>query len=327
MLINKSKILNERTNDCSHILNRLQDNLSTDIFLFRLQRYFRYPDKKGGKLNSLTDKCAFMNFYLRTLKDLPKLKKFRSHFKQISFAEYVRIIIHFCLSIMYSLYKMAATSMLPKQLQNKSSNTENGFSDILKIQRIGNNNQYFTLPHFYPPDKNEVFLDCGCFDGRTSVLFERYCDGGYDRIIAFEPSPINYERCLLVLKDYPNTTIISSGIDMNPGQINFSANLGGSSRINLDSDLTVPVTTLDIECAHERVTFIKMDIEGMELRALQGAKEIIKNNKPKLAICVYHELEDIYTIPEYLLSLCGDYKFWLRHYSVGHSEETVLYAM
>lgn len=50
---------------------------------------------------------------------------------------------------------------------------------------------------------------------------------------------------------------------------------------------------------NEKVTFIKMDIEGAELETLKGASRLIAEQKPKLAVCVYHKPEDIFTIPEF----------------------------
>lgn len=73
------------------------------------------------------------------------------------------------------------------------------------------------------------------------------------------------------------------------------------------------------------ITFIKMDIEGAEKESILGAKEIIKKYKPKLAICVYHKLEDIYMIPKMIKELVPEYKLYLRHHSLG-MWETVCYA-
>ena len=68
-----------------------------------------------------------------------------------------------------------------------------------------------------------------------------------------------------------------------------------------------------------------MDVEGEEYEALKGAARIIEEQKPKLAISVYHKNEDIFLIPQLLLELRKDYKFYLRHYSLV-TNETVLYA-
>ncbi|GHV47002.1 hypothetical protein FACS1894204_09750 [Synergistales bacterium] len=68
-----------------------------------------------------------------------------------------------------------------------------------------------------------------------------------------------------------------------------------------------------------------MDIEGAEPGALEGAKKIIIQDKPDLAICVYHAIEHYWTIPLMLRSWVKEYKFYLRTYSFG-GFETVLYA-
>lgn len=69
-----------------------------------------------------------------------------------------------------------------------------------------------------------------------------------------------------------------------------------------------------------------MDIEGAELKALEGARECILKYSPRLAICIYHKAEDIYEIGNYILSLNPDYKLYIRHYTTC-MWETVLYAI
>lgn len=75
----------------------------------------------------------------------------------------------------------------------------------------------------------------------------------------------------------------------------------------------------------EKVDFIKMDIEGSELKALYGAEHTIKKHKPKLAISLYHKPEDFITIPVYLNNLSLGYEFFLDHFTSIHWE-TVLFA-
>lgn len=77
---------------------------------------------------------------------------------------------------------------------------------------------------------------------------------------------------------------------------------------------------------NNKVTYIKMDIEGSELMALYGAEEIIKKQRPKLAICVYHKPDHLWEIPFYLRNIVLDYKIFLRHHSTL-DYETVCYAV
>ncbi len=96
-----------------------------------------------------------------------------------------------------------------------------------------------------------------------------------------------------------------------------------------DGDEDIPLTTIDHVVDQEslkKVDFVKMDIEGAELAALRGAAETIKKHRPKLAISLYHKIEDFIAIPQYLQSLCSSYDFYLDHYTIFASE-TVLFAI
>lgn len=75
----------------------------------------------------------------------------------------------------------------------------------------------------------------------------------------------------------------------------------------------------------DRLSFIKMDIEGAELDALKGAEASIRRFRPKLAISLYHSLSDFHTIPAWIESLDLGYRFHLKHATI-HAEETVLFA-
>ena len=105
---------------------------------------------------------------------------------------------------------------------------------------------------------------------------------------------------------------------------------GGSMLLENDSadadDIeSVVVDSIDNQCAQDRVTFVKMDVEGAEMEALKGAVNVIKRDHPKLAICIYHKPEDLYEIPFWIHEMFPEYKLYLRHHMYC-IHETVIYA-
>jgi len=176
-------------------------------------------------------------------------------------------------------------------------------------------------------DKNEVFVDAGCYDGNDIAQFKALCDESYEKIVAFEPNVQLYENCVNKLKNSNNLHIYPLGLWNETNELNFGE-FGANSRIveNYSKGIKIKTVRLDDILNEDKVTYIKMDIEGAELRALEGAQQTILKYRPKLAICLYHKPEDIWEIPNYILSLHTDYKLVIRHYSFYHSE-TVLYAI
>ena len=108
-------------------------------------------------------------------------------------------------------------------------------------------------------------------------------------------------------------------------QLHFAANNKSNSAISHEGNLLIQCVALDLCLPDFEPSFISMDIEGAEFDALQGMKEIIKKHHPKLAVCVYHSPDHIWTIPQFLHELVPEYKFYLRNYT-GFTSETVLYA-
>ena len=99
----------------------------------------------------------------------------------------------------------------------------------------------------------------------------------------------------------------------------------GSRIVKEKTETSIKTVALD-NCVSGPVTFIKMDIEGAELEALKGSREIIKKYRPRLAISAYHKKEDLVELPLYIKELVSDYKLYIRHYS-NAGIETVLYAV
>lgn len=188
--------------------------------------------------------------------------------------------------------------------------------------------QYFDLEYLKVDNDKEIFLDVGCYDGNSSINFKKWCGEHEYFIYAFEPDSRCIETCILNLNNQKiNYKLIPKGVWSDEMQISFFYSDYGDSCICREcGSVGIPVISLDKELQDERVTFIKMDIEGAELQALIGAKKIIRKNKPKLAISVYHKKEDIFEIPQVILEYYSGYTLYLRHYSID-SNETVLYAI
>lgn len=186
-------------------------------------------------------------------------------------------------------------------------------------------NQYFDLEEL-PKNTNEVFVDGGCLDGQSFLGFHRWCGGSYQAIHAFEPDQSSIEKCKKSANSSNRITIHNKGLWHENAILHFCSGLGGSSRIDTVGDVSVDVVSLDQYLIDIIPTFIKLDIEGAELDALIGAKNLISKYKPKIAVCVYHKESDIWEIPSYLLQLRNDYQFYIRHYSLS-AIETVLYAI
>lgn len=173
--------------------------------------------------------------------------------------------------------------------------------------------------------KDEIFIDGGCYDFETCKMLLEKCEPY--RIYAFEPDKYNLEKVKSEIKllGLKNVEIINSGLWDCEKTLYFSSKGTIMSRVDENGEDQIHVVSID-ERIKDNVTFIKMDIEGSELKALKGAEKTIKKYKPKLAISIYHKLDDIVTIPDFIHSIVPEYKFYLRHYSLCESE-TVLYAI
>lgn len=189
--------------------------------------------------------------------------------------------------------------------------------------------QYFDLiPFQEQKNRMESFIDGGALDGRSSMMFQKWCKGKYSKIWIFEPDPINVNKCKNFfcknnIKDY---VIVPKGISDINGEVNFEACANGLSHINQNGKVKIVTCRIDDIVGNEQVTFIKMDIEGSEYQGLRGAEKTIRKQKPKLAISVYHKTEDIINLAELILEYNPNYKLYIRHY-MPLQEETVLYAI
>lgn len=170
----------------------------------------------------------------------------------------------------------------------------------------------------------QVFVDAGGFDGDTTEEFcRRYPD--YRKVFLFEPSPINMAAARKRLVQTRDVEFHEAGISDREGTLRFDTHAGSASSVTEDEGESITVTTLD--CAiHEPVSWIKMDLEGWEIKALHGAQRLIAEHSPQLTIAVYHRASDFRNIARYVLSINPTYRLHLRHYTQGWSETVMFFT-
>lgn len=191
-----------------------------------------------------------------------------------------------------------------------------------------NSHSYFSQD-FYPISSDEVLFDCGAFTGDTIEDFVTFTNKKYKKIVAFEPDEKNVKRLNAFINNkIENVVVIQKATGDKNGKAAFLNNGNMFSKTvdvkDSSDELSVDIVRLDNYIDYHP-TLIKMDIEGAELKSLIGASQIIKTQKPKLAICIYHMPFDFYDIPKFLKSLVPEYKFKVRQHEPGFCE-TVLYA-
>lgn len=184
--------------------------------------------------------------------------------------------------------------------------------------------QYFDL---FNASDDEVFVDAGSFDGGTIVDFANWTGRKHKKVFAFEPMAQMIPAIQNTVREnnISNIEIQNYAVWNRREELYFEFAAAGSKVADSGVE-TVQAVSIDEIVKDERVTYIKMDVEGAEMRALMGAKRTIMKNRPRLAICIYHKPEDVFEIGNFILDLVPEYKFYIRHYA-SNVWETVLYAI
>ncbi|MDR1951999.1 MAG: FkbM family methyltransferase [Elusimicrobiota bacterium] len=167
--------------------------------------------------------------------------------------------------------------------------------------------------------RNDVVIDAGAWIGD----FSAYAVSKGAIAYAFEPVHKSFELLKKTAelnegKIYP----IKLGLGEKENELPIyidEKNGGGESRVGLNfvgnkvSDITekIKIITLDKFVKDnniKKVDFIKADIEGAERDLLRGAREVLREFAPKLAICTYHFLEDAELLEKIILEANPKYK-------------------
>lgn len=243
------------------------------------------------------------------------------------------------------IFKMHAREIISvfDTLEDKLS--QDTFLEVVRARMSGNyvspdlfcENQYFALPHFRRMDSNEVFVNCGAYVGDTieKYIWSRF--GVFRKIIGFEPDRNNFnamKKRISRLRDEWNLN--KDSIELYPYALSDIKNT--VSIRNAEETMGLGGKVLEGECdgaeclmisidevINEPISFLNADVESYEYRMLLGAKETIRNWKPNLAISIYHNAVDMFSIPLLIKELVPEYKIAVRHHSY-QLYDTVLYA-
>ena len=184
-------------------------------------------------------------------------------------------------------------------------------------------------------EPGDVVLDAGACWGDTALYFAHQA-GEQGKVYSFEFIPGNIKlfkiNTSLNLHLEKRIALIQHPVSNKTGDTIYFKDLGPGSKVEFQpfKEQTGTVTTVSIDnfiAANNinKVDFIKIDIEGAEPLALEGAIETIKKFRPKLAVAIYHSMDDFANIPKWILDLNLNYELFIGHYTI-HAEETICFA-
>jgi len=179
------------------------------------------------------------------------------------------------------------------------------------------------------------FVDVGAFDGDTLEALHNQ-KVRLESVLAFEPDMRNFQSLVERVRVHgpyaPQTLLFPCGVGRSCGSAIFLEDGSESSKAIKDASLTqgnrtmVPVVGLDEILFGFRPNYIKFDVEGFEEEALCGMRKTIEENRPMLAVSVYHQPEDLFHLPLLLSSWNCPAHYYLRMHG-EHTFDTVLYVI
>jgi len=172
----------------------------------------------------------------------------------------------------------------------------------------------------------ETYVDAGAYDGDSVRRFIDRVGGRYTRVLAFEPDPNTYTRLKQCFAHEPRVKTLNAGLHRHKAALRFRNDATRGAIFTDDGDCSIDVVSLDEVLGGAPVSYIKMNIEGAEIDALEGARKTIARWSPKLAVSVYHRASDLWRIPQIVSQLNPRYDLYLRQHD-GGVIETVLYAI
>lgn len=213
------------------------------------------------------------------------------------------------------------------------------FSDIVAYKLTGSPDLLFdcvtpkeeVFSSILDLDGEEDYLDVGAYNGDTVREFLRAAGGSFRSITAMEPERHSFRRLSETLSALPGrVTAINAAAASRTGTVTMVQGRGRGSARQADGTHTGHLVETSFQKVDElglSVTYLKMDVEGMEADALAGMMETLRSCRPKLNIALYHRTEDLYALPLMIADQLPDYRFYLRRHACFPCWEVNLYAL
>ncbi len=207
------------------------------------------------------------------------------------------------------VYSHLADGISRKTFENTVMYKLTGECDYLYSCEVSPDEPYES---FLKLDSNETYLDLGAYNGDTVEDFiKRVSD--YSEIIAVEPNPRSFRKLSENTTGIQKIALFNKYISDSKKFIEISQGKGRGTCAK-KGGITVETDYVDSLACGKNITFLKADVEGEEISMLNGAKNTIISNKPKMQIACYHKSDDLWTIPEAVFNIRSDYKLYMRHF-------------
>jgi len=171
------------------------------------------------------------------------------------------------------------------------------------------------------------YVDCGAYDGDALRAARQVAE--LKAACAFEPDPANFTT----LATWAARSASNADVQLWPcavwhstEQLHFAAGQGEASQLASTGDTVVQAVALDDVLPGFEATDLKMDIEGAEPQALDGARRLVARCRPRLALCAYHRPEHLWSLSAAIDEMQLEYTFFLRAHAHG-GFDVVLYAI
>lgn len=222
------------------------------------------------------------------------------------------------------------------------------YNNLLKYRYIRNpkfiknlyesRNECYLDKTFINNYKDGLYIDAGSYNADFITTLQSKVNINDSKFYIFEPNKVFYNNIINNLDKKINYKIFDIALCDKEDKMEFMQIPSSTSHIinkkynayknTIDKNKISYVKTnkLDNIITKDKVSGIKIDVEGSEASLLKGATNIIKRDRPILLLAIYHKWDDLFKLQNYLINLNLEYKFYIRHYSLSVAK-TILYCI